>query len=63
MRVVCEIDIYEEDDYCSDGRERQLRVSNHGDRKDWVILELAGDKIVVNAADLRAAIDNATNRG
>jgi len=54
--------------YEADGQETKvpmpvLTVASHWNKSSLVVLEIDGDKWTVDAADLHAAIVNATNRG
>jgi hypothetical protein len=40
-----------------------IRVHSHWNQRDRVVIEIVGSQATVLAADIRAAIDNATHTG
>ena len=63
MKVVNEIRIYEVDGKDLEANDiRHIKVASHWNRgRTLVVVEVEGIAVTVPAADLRKAIDNATN--
>lgn len=55
VKVTCEVPTYNEP------AKPSIRVHNHWNRQEFVELEISGERHVVTARDLKAAIDNCTN--
>lgn len=55
------VPIYEVGGERVEGPQAPLEVSSHWNDDAWVSLTFGGKKITVNAKDLLAAVDNATN--
>lgn len=56
-----EVKVYELNDKESTFESEKLLIENHWNRHQFVCLTINGQKITVVAADLQAAIINATN--
>ena len=62
IEVTSKVSIYEvKDETVPIGKNVEMDVSSHWNHDEWVVLKFQGKEITVNAADLKAAINNATN--
>ena len=61
IKVVNEIDIYEEDDEDVATRDKILRIESHWHMNDRVVLIIGKKRYTLIAQDLKKAIENATN--
>lgn len=62
IKVQSVMNIYEIDGKDTSGLELpKLTVASHWNRNNFVVLEVGGKRYTVEASDLRAAIQNATN--
>ncbi len=62
IKVTCELPVYEIDGQAPPMNGAPLIVQSHWNNRQWVVLLMPnGPPITVNAADLKAALENATN--
>ena len=62
--ITQKINVYEVDDEeVATGKTVELGVNSHWNYDDFVVLEFGGKKLTVDADNLMAAIQNATNTG
>jgi hypothetical protein len=63
IRVESVVTVYEVDGKLVPPMKESISIRSHTDNHRWVVLQVDGKKITVNASDLEAAIRNAQNTG
>ena len=63
IKVATEVKVYEKDGKeVSISEDENITVHNHWNRREFVILNVNGQKVTVLSDHLKRAVDNATNQ-
>lgn len=57
-----EVEVYEKNGNTTDTDRDKIIIENHWNRRNFVTLNINGEKLTVVAEHLKIAIDNATNQ-
>jgi len=63
MKVECEIAVYEEDGKNPGNDPHEFFVRSHWNERNKVVISYKGNSVTVLGDELKAAVDNAMNKG